>query len=150
MNDKTIDQEFLEKCFLVCAEIGTGSSVHIGCEKIGIQFRDFYALIRKSSDLEQNYARAREARSDVRFDRLDELMKRVENREVLPDVARVLLDAIKWQCGKEKPKKYGDNQQINHSGTIQHETLVIQRTPKTIDHDPALKALPVIDIDNVK
>lgn len=150
MTEKTsIEEDTLEKCIKACADIGTGDSVHTACEKANLDFRKFYFLLNDLPDLAEKYARAREARSDVRFDRLDELMVRIESGTVRPEVGRVLLDAIKWQCGKEKPKKYGDNQQVNHSGTIQHEQLIIQRTPRAIENEPLTKALPIIDIDNV-
>ncbi|WP_455948140.1 terminase small subunit-like protein [Lelliottia jeotgali] len=56
----------------------------------------------------QQYARAREIRADARFERLDEIMAKVEAGKIEPAAARVMLDAIKWQAGKENAKRYGD------------------------------------------
>lgn len=56
----------------------------------------------------QQYVRAREIRADARFERLDEIMALVEAKKIDPAAARVMMDAIKWQSGKENAKRYGD------------------------------------------
>jgi hypothetical protein len=67
-----------------------------------------YRWLREHEDFRHEYVRAREARADARMDRIDEITNKVEAGELKPDVARVMIDAIKWQMGKEKPKAYGD------------------------------------------
>ena len=39
-------------------------------------------------------------------------MDKMERGEIDPITAKVKLDAIKWQCGKEKAKIYGDSTTI--------------------------------------
>ncbi|HEY8331558.1 MAG TPA: hypothetical protein VIO83_09560 [Pseudomonas sp.] len=56
----------------------------------------------------QQYVRAREIRADARFERLDEIMAMVEAKKLDPAAARVMMDAIKWQAGKENAKRYGE------------------------------------------
>ncbi|MEG0182009.1 MAG: hypothetical protein RR704_00935 [Stenotrophomonas sp.] len=56
----------------------------------------------------QQYVRAREIRADARFERLDEIMAMVEDKKLDPAAARVMMDAIKWQAGKENAKRYGE------------------------------------------
>ncbi|GHH56032.1 hypothetical protein GCM10009090_25120 [[Pseudomonas] boreopolis] len=56
----------------------------------------------------QQYVRAREIRADARFERVDDIMLKVEQGEIDPAAARVMLDAIKWQAGKENAKRYGE------------------------------------------
>lgn len=64
--------------------------------------------------------------------------------------ARLQIDSRKWVMSKLLPRKYGDNAVLTHTGKVEVEQLIIQRTPKTIDHQPAVKELPVIDIDKVQ
>lgn len=61
-----------------------------------------------------NYARARAARADVRAERIDGYVKQMIAGDLKPEVARVAIDAEKWQAGKEMPKRYGDK--IAHVG----------------------------------
>ncbi len=68
----------------------------------------FYRWRAKHEDFRDNYARAREDRADARQDHIDEIIKKLVAGEIKPDVARVIIDAEKWQMGKEKPKSYGD------------------------------------------
>lgn len=56
----------------------------------------------------QQYMRAREIRADARFERVDEIMEKVASGAIDPAAGRVMMDAIKWQTGKENAKRYGD------------------------------------------
>lgn len=60
----------------------------------------------------QQYMRARASRADARFERLDEIMEKVGNGLLDPAAARVMMDAIKWQSGKENAKRYGEKVQL--------------------------------------
>lgn len=59
-----------------------------------------------------NYARAREDRADFRACRIDNYVKSMISGKIKPDVARVAIDAEKWQAGKELPKRYGDKAEV--------------------------------------
>ncbi|RRU17834.1 hypothetical protein EGJ34_06760 [Stenotrophomonas sp. 278] len=56
--------------------------------------------------------RARASRADARFERLDEIMEEVRTGKLDPSAARVMMDAIKWQSGKENAKRYGEKLQL--------------------------------------
>jgi hypothetical protein len=49
--------------------------------------------------------------------------------EIDPNTARVLIDAIKWQTGKEAPKSFGDRSHVEHSGDV-GLTIIQHSTPK--------------------
>jgi len=87
-----------------------------------------YKWLRDHEDFLNNYARAREARADARSDRIDEICKKVENKTMDPQAARVIIDAEKWQAGKERPKRYGDRVHNVHAGVddspIDHKVTV--------------------------
>ena len=69
----------------------------------------FWARLSVDKDLQDKYLRAREHRAHARFERLQELMDRIESGELDPTAARVMIDALKWQCAHEKPNVYGDS-----------------------------------------
>lgn len=96
----------------VCLGIATGLSVKKSCAEAGIHHDTFYQHLMNDKDLAELYGRAREARADARFESMQELLDETKAGEVDPITARVLLDAMKWQCGKEKGRVYGDSTTI--------------------------------------
>ena len=58
------------------------------------------------------YARAKEAQADYYADEIVEIADTEEDAAK----ARVRVDARKWVASKLRPKKYGDRQQLEHSG----------------------------------
>lgn len=56
----------------------------------------------------QQYARAREIRADARFERIDDVIDDMRAKKVDAQMARVEIDAIKWQAGKENGRRYGE------------------------------------------
>lgn len=67
-----------------------------------------YRWLRIHSEFRDNYNMAIKERGHTRFDKLDDVIKDMREKAIDPAMARVELDAIKWQCGREDPKKYGD------------------------------------------
>lgn len=79
-----------------------------------------YRWKRVYRDFSDNYARAREERADARQDHIDWISDQVRLGILDPAAARVMIDAEKWQMGKEKPKAYGERTttDINQTVTI--------------------------------
>lgn len=101
-----------EKHFLVCHEVAGGLSVKKSCEKVEVDRSSFFRALQVDKELSEQYTRAREARADARFERADDIAEKLERGEIDSMTARVLLDNIKWQCGKEKGRVYGDSTTI--------------------------------------
>ena len=80
---------------------------HMPSEMIVYQWRA------KHPEFAKNYARAREARAESRSDRIDHYVEMVKTGELDPNSARVMIDAEKWQAGKEQPKKFGDKVEVD-------------------------------------
>lgn len=129
-----------ETSMQVCDYISIGHSVLSACEETGISHETFYREMRKNPDLCEYYARAREGRADVRFESIEQLKDDLRNGKVDANAARVLLDAIKWQAGKEKAKVYGDKIVQEHTGTLTLAALVEQSLAL-----PAVKPLDVLE-----
>ena len=101
----------------LCMLIAQGHSVLSACQADGMPNEStvFRWLATDDPDgskgfesFRKDYMRARELRADARFERLDEIMAEVRAGELDPSAARVMMDAIKWQTGKENGKRYGD------------------------------------------
>ena len=63
----------------------------------------------QDEDFAEQYARACEMRGDAKFEDTDEIMEELRQGKIDAATARVLIDTVKWQAGKLKPKKYGDS-----------------------------------------
>jgi hypothetical protein len=67
-----------------------------------------WARLSTSPTLQEQYMRARESRADARFEAIDSVLGALEQGQIDPAAARVMIDAIKWQCAHEKPARYGE------------------------------------------
>jgi len=93
----------------ICAEIGKGSNLNKLCDLPDFPNQDtVYSWLLRKPEFSENYARARSLRAGVRSDRVDDYCKMVLAGELDANSARVIIDAEKWQAGKENPKVYGD------------------------------------------
>jgi hypothetical protein len=93
----------------ICIRIAQGASVATACEGEDMPVdRTVYRWLSQHDDFSQKYARARLSRADARFESVDEILVEMRAGRLSPEQSRVAIDAIKWQCGKEAPSKYGD------------------------------------------
>lgn len=99
----------------ICLEIACGASVKKAAETLGFTERAFFIWLTKYPVLIQDYMRARSIRADTRFESSSELMQDLRDGKIDAQQARVMLDEIKWKCGKEDAKKYGDSTQLKHA-----------------------------------
>lgn len=67
-----------------------------------------YAWLAKHSEFSEKYARARAIRAFRRAEQVDQVREDMRSGLIDAQVARVEIDAIKWQTGKENPKAFGD------------------------------------------
>lgn len=74
-----------------------------------------YGWLRDHEDFSKDYARAREVRAYRRGEDMDELVDQVRTGDIKPDAARVMMDAMKWQAGRENAK-FGDKIQQEVTG----------------------------------
>lgn len=88
--------------------------------------------------LREQYARARECRADARFESWDNIAAEARSGKVDAATARVLLDGIKWQTGKENAKKYGEDRAVTVKGDKDNPLQV--RTARDLT-DAELQAL---------
>ena len=98
----------------LCRGIAAGLSVAKCCKLEGMPSKDtIFQWLMDDAELSDQYARARRARADARSDRIDDIKERVELGEIGHNEARVIIDAEKWQAGKENAERYGDRLQLD-------------------------------------
>lgn len=112
----------------ICTEIAEGSNLNKITQRDDMPSRfTLYKWLDEKEGFSNNYIRAKEQRADGRFDRIDQVILDMRNREIDPQMARVEIDAIKWQAGKEN-EKYGDKQKVEHSGGLTVERVSFANT----------------------
>ena len=98
----------IEQADQACDVIANGGSVQAAADALGIGAETIYSWLRKEPLFAEKYARARQHRADSRYERIDQIMQDLRDQKIDPATARVLVDTVKWQCGKEMPARYGD------------------------------------------
>jgi hypothetical protein len=123
---------------LICELLADGKSLRTICDAEDMPNRaTVFRWLAKHKEFSDQYAHARDAQADVLFDevldiaddaRNDWMKRNVGEDEDDPWVlngdhvqrTRLRIDARKWMAGKLRPKKYGEKQEIEHSGSIKH------------------------------
>lgn len=101
----------------LCRGIAAGLSVAKCCAMQGMPSKDtVFNWLMDDESFSDQYARARECRADARAEYIDELCDEVKAGTLEANAARVIVDAQKWQAGKENSKRYGDK--LNLDGDI--------------------------------
>ena len=130
-----------ELAMVICSRVAAGSNLSRISAEDGMPAREtVYQWLRAHPAFADDYARAREDRADHRFDKIDDVIQDMRIGTIDSNQARVEIDVIKWQAGKEKPKTYGDKIQTEHSGSISMgiaETLRARRAKRIDDVNPA-------------
>ena len=129
----------------LCDMMISGVPLRAACEALEINTQIVFSWIARNKEFCERYALAREAQMECYAHELTELADGTALSAEAINKARLQIDTRKWIMSKLKAKKYGDHATLQHTGNVQIEQLVIQRTPKTIEHEPKLTAIDVID-----
>src|SRR5215217_7474217 len=123
---------------IICDRIANGESLKSICQDEDIPARStVFKWLAENKTFSDMYARAREEQADTIFDEIIEIaddgrndwMERrgeedagwVTNGENIQR-AKLRIDAGKWMAAKLRPKKYGERQEIEHSGSVELTT----------------------------
>lgn len=109
----------------ICALVASGLSLYKIEKMEGMPSRrTIRGWQKESPSFAASYNLAREERADSRVELLDEYSEKLLNGTIMPDVARVLIDTVKWQAGKENYRRYGDKQTIETTNTHTHNVVI--------------------------
>lgn len=109
----------------ICARVAAGSNLRrISMEPGMPALSTVFDWFSRDQTFSENYARARMSRADARADQIDEIADGVLKGKIGANEARVVIDALKWQAGKEQPKRYGDRIDVEHAGKVDVEVTI--------------------------
>lgn len=117
-----------ELCKAICDGIAEGKSSRKMCQELGIAQNTFWTWLQSDTDLQEQYARAKDLCADYYAEQIPEIAddsvndwqiredgtRYVDNEAV--QRSRLRIDARKWYASKVAPKKYGDKIENVHSG----------------------------------
>lgn len=124
------DEEKESKLNAIFKSMEDGASLRSALIEIKLSQTTFFSWIDNNEALLEQYARAREARTDKMADEILEIADSSEGDLYVDDNgdtkidgntvqrARTQIDARKWLMSKMSPKKYGDKLDIEQSGSL--------------------------------
>jgi hypothetical protein len=83
-----------------------------------------WKFINGTEDRRAAYEQARQDRADYRVEMMDGIVGQIHAGKIEPNAGRVMIDALKWQASKEKPKSYGDKLEHVGSGTTVNVNMI--------------------------
>jgi transcriptional regulator with XRE-family HTH domain len=114
MTDAQLTQEQQARADVICEQVADGLTVRQIADGFGVSPSTVIRWVTLNEKISEQYARAREAASDLfENDIYDAAMA------VTPDTAtadRVKIDALKWIAARRAPKRYGDKVTTEHTG----------------------------------
>lgn len=100
----------------ICGAIADKSSLAKACGQNGVLPSTFLGWCNADPAIDEQYARAREARGMAHGDQVDEIVRDVLTGSLDPAAARVAIDGLKWMAARMAPKRLGDKVQQEISG----------------------------------
>lgn len=122
----------------ICKRMAEGESLRRICQTEGMPNRGTVLAwaMDPSHPFYNQYARARDLQADTLADEIQDIADDGTNDFTIDPVkgamvnhdhiqrSRLRVDTRKWIASKLKPKRYGDKQHVEHSGTLTLESLV--------------------------
>ena len=102
----------------ICGRLSAGETLRAICRDDGMpDHSTVLSWVASNEDFSNQYARARETGYALMADELTEI---ADDKSGDPARDRLRVDTRKWLLSKALPKIYGDKQQIEHSGNVNH------------------------------
>lgn len=100
----------------ICEALADGKSLRSICTPENMPSKaTVFRWLGDNKAFSDQYERARDAQADSHA---DDIVDIADRKDLDPNDKRVMIDARKWTAGKQRPKKYGDKVDLNHSGAI--------------------------------
>ncbi len=107
--------------------LASGISLVRVCNNLKIGYSTVMTWLNEHADFQDKYTKVRDAQIDFLA---EDLLEIADDESIPPDSRRIRIDARKWYAGKMKAKKYGDKQQVDHSGAVTLTSLIEQSYKK--------------------
>ena len=135
------DEEAQEEIY---AAIAGGASLRDVGTAVGVSLGMLHRWLHGDGERERRYVSAQEARAEAILAASEDLERLTVTGVVPAEVARVVIDSIKWRAGKMYQRKYGDKVQVEASGSVTLNLGLPTRVPTTAVAMDAVQSPPAI------
>lgn len=98
----------------VCEWLANGLSLRTYClQEDKPSYTTIFKWLDQQESFANNYARARQTQAHNDADQMNAIVADLKAGKIASDVARVMMDGLKWTAGKRLPKAYGDKVQLS-------------------------------------
>ena len=99
---------------LICERVAQGMTLRQACELDGMPGDStVWGWLRRRTDFQENYARARILQAHRRMDEVWEIAQQATAKTT--NLARVRIEAARWQASRLAPKRYGLRAEVSES-----------------------------------
>ena len=98
----------------ICERLSSGESLRSICADDHLPHiaNVLRAVVDDRDGFREQYTRAREAAGYAHADKIVEVAYKLENGEIEPAAARVMLDGLKWAAERQAPKQHSPRQEL--------------------------------------
>lgn len=116
----------------ICLRIALGESLRKICDDADMPHQaTVFRWLEAQPPFREQYARARDLQADTKFDEVGDISDAATPEDA--QVARLRIDARKWQSAKLAPKRYGDATNVRVSnpegGPVEMAVVTAEATP---------------------
>lgn len=107
----------------ICSEIASGRSLRSICEEEACPHRQtVFKWLSKYTAFNDQYAKAQKERTEAFAEDILDIADQYSRDEEVDHInrARLRIDTRKWLMSKMSPKRFGEKQEIEHSGNVKH------------------------------
>lgn len=105
-------------CLEICERVSNGENIKtvLNSNENYPHFSTWCNWKRLNDELNDLYTRSIQDKAESVDEKIDEIMLKVENRQMDFMSARVLIDTLKWKASKYYPKMFGDKVDLTTKG----------------------------------
>jgi len=121
----------LDLCIEICEQIADGKNIKkvLLSKEEYPNFTTWCRWKRENDELNNLYVRSIQDKAESVDEKIDEVLEKVENKELDYVAGRLLIDTLKWKAGKYYPKMFGDKIQQDIEVKGQIDTVRIFELP---------------------
>lgn len=109
----------------ICRRLSEGESLISICKSDHLPEKSTVLLwvVKGIQPFSDQYADARKANGQAHGDKIASVVHDVEQQQLDPQSAKVMIDGLKWIAERQAPKQYGNKQEIKHSGEMKFSNI---------------------------
>ncbi len=128
-NNKNASKFSMDLVKIIIDEVRNGSNIKTACENNNITFQSWCNWRDRHSTVFDLYVKARQDKAEGLESEIDRIMLLLENKEIEPSGANVLIQTLKWKLAKFYPKMFGDKIDVTSGGEKIEQSPIFGKNP---------------------